>query len=53
MKKKNLKKPIILNIPYIVIGLVATNIGEMEEFSAEMSAEPVMCVAEAGGAYGR
>ena len=28
MKKKNLKKLIILNIPYIVIGLVATNIGE-------------------------
>ena len=28
MKKKNLKKLIILNIPYIVIGLMATNIGE-------------------------
>ena len=28
MKKKNLKKLIILNIPYFVIGLVATNIGE-------------------------
>ena len=28
MKEKNLKKLIILNIPYIVIGLVATNIGE-------------------------
>lgn len=28
MKKKNLKKLIILNIPYVVIGLVATNIGE-------------------------
>ena len=28
MKKKTLKKLIILNIPYIVIGLVATNIGE-------------------------
>lgn len=28
MKKKNLKKLIILNIPYIAIGLVATNIGE-------------------------
>lgn len=28
MKRKNLKKLIILNIPYIVIGLVATNIGE-------------------------
>ena len=26
--KKNLKKLIILNIPYVVIGLVATNIGE-------------------------
>lgn len=28
MKKKNLKKLLILNIPYVVIGLVATNIGE-------------------------
>ena len=28
MKKKNLKKLIILNIPYVVIGLVATNVGE-------------------------
>lgn len=28
MKKKNLKKLIILNITYIVIGLMATNIGE-------------------------
>lgn len=28
MKKKNLKKLIILNIPYVVIGLMATNIGE-------------------------
>ena len=28
MKKKNLKKLIILNIPYFVIGLVATNVGE-------------------------
>lgn len=28
MKKKELKRLIILNIPYIVIGLVATNIGE-------------------------
>ena len=28
MKKKNMKKLIILNIPYVVIGLVATNIGE-------------------------
>lgn len=27
-QKKNLKKLIILNIPYIVIGLVATNVGE-------------------------
>ena len=28
MKKKNLKKLLILNIPYVVIGLVATNVGE-------------------------
>lgn len=28
MKKKNLKKLLFLNIPYVVIGLVATNIGE-------------------------
>ena len=28
MKKKNLQKLIILNIPYIVIGLVATIVGE-------------------------
>ena len=28
MKKKDLKKLIILNIPYVAIGLVATNVGE-------------------------
>lgn len=28
MKKKNLKKLIILNIPYVIVGLFATNIGE-------------------------
>ena len=28
MKKKNLKKLVILNIPYVIIGLVATNVGE-------------------------
>ncbi len=28
MKKKNYKKLIILNIPYVLIGLVATNVGE-------------------------
>lgn len=28
MKKKNIKKLIILNIPYVLVGLVATNIGE-------------------------
>ena len=28
MKKKNLKKMIILNIPYVIVGLFATNIGE-------------------------
>ena len=28
MKKKNFKKLIILNIPYVLIGLVATNVGE-------------------------
>lgn len=28
MTKKELKRLIILNIPYLVIGLVATNIGE-------------------------
>lgn len=28
MKKKNIKKLLILNIPYVIIGLVATNIGE-------------------------
>ncbi len=26
--KKNIKKLIILNIPYVVVGLIATNIGE-------------------------
>lgn len=28
MKKMNIKKLIILNIPYVIVGLVATNIGE-------------------------
>ena len=28
MKQKNIKKLLILNIPYVVIGLFATNIGE-------------------------
>ena len=28
MKKKNLKKLIILNIPYVIVGLFATNVGE-------------------------
>lgn len=28
MKTKNLKKLIILNIPYVIVGLFATNIGE-------------------------
>ena len=28
MKKKNLKKMIILNIPYVIVGLFATNVGE-------------------------
>ena len=28
MKKINIKKLIILNIPYVIVGLVATNIGE-------------------------
>ena len=28
MKKKNMKKLIILNIPYVIVGLFATNIGE-------------------------
>lgn len=33
--------------------LTITRADEMEEFSAEISAEPVMCVAEAGCVYGR
>ena len=28
MKQKNIKKLLILNIPYVIIGLIATNIGE-------------------------
>ena len=28
MKQKNIKKLLILNIPYVIIGLIATNVGE-------------------------
>lgn len=28
MSKKNIKKLLILNVPYIVIGALATNLGE-------------------------
>lgn len=38
MKKKNLKKLIILNIPYVVIGLVATNVGEAFRIAGETNA---------------
>ena len=30
MKKINIKKLIILNIPYVIVGLVATNIGGVQ-----------------------
>ena len=33
--------------------LTITRTDEMEDFSAEISAESVICVAEAGSAYGR
>ncbi|MCR5117991.1 MAG: type IV secretory system conjugative DNA transfer family protein [Lachnospiraceae bacterium] len=36
--KKNLKKLLILNIPYVVIGLIATNIGEAFRIAAGSNA---------------
>ena len=41
MKKKNLKKLIILNIPYVVIGLVATNVGEAFRIAGGTNASAV------------
>ena len=38
MKKKNLKKLIILNIPYVIVGLFATNIGEAFRIASGMNA---------------
>ena len=36
MKKKNMKKLIILNIPYVIVGLFATNIGEAFRIASGM-----------------
>ena len=32
MKQLNVKKLVLLNLPYLLLGLFATNLGEVEEF---------------------
>ncbi len=43
MKRRNLKRLIILSIPYVVLGLVATNLGEAWRIAKEnIPASPIL-----------
>jgi len=52
MKQKNIKKLLILNIPYVVIGLFATNIGEAFRIASGTNASEKVQSLVLDGAFG-
>jgi len=53
MKKKNIKKLLILNVPYILIGAVATNIGETFRIAEGSNLSEKLQSMVLGGAFGQ
>ena len=51
MNMKQIKKQLILNIPYIVLGLVATNLGEMWRLAVGANASVAVDVDFANGRF--
>lgn len=52
-KKKNLKKLLILNIPYIVVALIATNIGEAFRIAGGTNASEKVQSVVLDGCFGK
>ena len=52
MKKKNLKKMLILHIPYILIGAFATNLGEAWRIAAGTNFSEKIQGMVLGGGFG-
>lgn len=53
MSSKNIKKLVILNLPYVLIGLVATNLGEAWRFAEGANASEKIQSLVIDGCFGR
>ena len=52
MKQKNIKKLLILNIPYVIIGLIATNVGEVFRIASGTNASEKVQSVVLDGCFG-